>query len=403
MRVARFLRLACCCAALLAHSEYASAAVRDDVPPPGYRPSADSDEGGIWYQFDEAERLVSQSPALVRDEKLNRYVKNLVCELAGPQCGSLRVYVMDIPIFNATCAPNGMVEVYTGLLMRAENEAQLAFVLGHEITHYLNRHGLGRHRTERDLSNALSFLSLGLAGAGGGLGVPLGGVGSLAQMIAAGAYFSYSREQETEADAGGFEMAVAHGYDPRQGAAIWRNVEDEQAANPKRKTGSLFYSSHPTNKTRIAAMNKRADDMANLSHSENLGIESYREAVLPHRFQWLQEEVDRAQYAESIYVIGELLKRDTASGELNYFLAEAYRRRNGKGDGEKALAAYRAAIAAADAPVVAYRGLGIAALKAGNAEANTSLEAFGKYLSLAPDAKDRATVEYYLATLGAKK
>jgi beta-barrel assembly-enhancing protease len=310
---------------------------------------------------------------------------------------------MDVPYFNATCSPNGMVVVYTGMLMRVENEAQLAFVLGHEITHDLNRHGLKGHRTGRDLSNALAFLSLGLAGASIGLGVPLGGAGSLAQLIAVGAFFSYSRENETEADAGGFEMAVAHGYDPRQGAAIWRNIDREQAANPRRKTGSMFYSSHPTNTARIAAMNKRADEMASVSHSENLGTGNYRDAVLAHRFQWLQEEVDRAQYAESIYVIGQLLKQDAVSGELNYFLGEAYRRRNAKGDGEKAMAAYRAAIAAPDVPVLAYRGLGLVALKGGKAEADTAREAFEKYLALASDAKDRATIEYYLTTMGAKK
>ena len=85
---------------------------------------------------------VKVSPALVTDEALNTYVRKVVCELAGEHCASLRVYIVDDPSSNAMTAPNGMVIVWTGLLLRSQNEAELAFVLGHEITHYLKRHSL---------------------------------------------------------------------------------------------------------------------------------------------------------------------------------------------------------------------------------------------------------------------
>jgi predicted TPR repeat methyltransferase len=97
-------------------------------------------------------------------------------------------------------------------------------------------------------------------------------------------------------------------------------------------------------------------------------------------------------------MVKQLVKAEPDSAELQYFLGEAYRRRNAKGDLESAAAAYQAAIAAMGAPNVAYRGLGLTALKSG--QKDVARNAFQKYLSLEPDAKDRAIVEYYLTTVG---
>ena len=66
-----------------------------EPPPPNYRPAITTDEGGLWAVFDNAEKEIQTSPLVVKDEALNAYVKNLVCELAGPQCPSLRVYILD--------------------------------------------------------------------------------------------------------------------------------------------------------------------------------------------------------------------------------------------------------------------------------------------------------------------
>lgn len=68
-------------------------------------------------------------------------------------------------------APNGMMSVYTGLLLRTQNEAQLAAVLGHEIGHYLARHSLQRFEVEQATMTATGILGMGLGAAGlGGLG-----------------------------------------------------------------------------------------------------------------------------------------------------------------------------------------------------------------------------------------
>jgi tetratricopeptide (TPR) repeat protein len=151
-------------------------------------------------------------------------------------------------------------------------------------------------------------------------------------------------------------------------------------------------------KERLAVLTKRADDIQARAHANIIGAEAYRAAIGPHRAAWLEEEFNRGDYAQGVAMIKQLLKGEPASGELQYYLGEAYRRRNANGDLKSAMTAYQAAIAATDAPNAAHRGLGLVALKAG--QKTVARDEFQKYLSLVPMAGDRATVEYYLATMG---
>ena len=360
----------------------------DVPPPPGYRPALNTAEGGLWAIMDKVEDQIKVSPALVTDEALNTYVHKVVCELAGEQCSSLRLYIVDDPDSNAMTAPNGMVIVWTGLLLRTQNEAELAFVLGHEITHYLKRHSVLNFEHATNAAGTVAFLStatLGLAA------LP-------AALIAIGGIASYSRDQEREADEGGFKLVVDKGYDPRQGATFMANTAEEEDANPKRRKPSAYLSSHPATKERLATLTKRAGEIEAQTRNNLVATDEYRAAISPHRAAWLEEDFNRGDYLQSVAMVKQLVKAEPGSAELQYFLGEAYRRRNAKGDLESATAAYQAAIAAMDAPNAAYRGLGLAALKSG--QKDVARGAFQKYLSLEPDAKDRAIVEYYLTTVG---
>jgi len=355
--------------------------------PPNYKPALDTAEGGLWRSFDEFEKEVRVSPLLVKDEALNAYVRKIVCDLAGPHCPSLRVYVVNDATSNALCAPNGMILVWTGLLLRAQNEAELAFVLGHEISHYIKRHSLLNFERTRRSAGFLTVLNVATAG-----------LASIGTLIAVGALASYSRDQEREADTDGFELAVAKGYDPRQGALFWENVSAEEDANPKRAKPSTYMASHPATKERLETLNKRAAEIESQTHANVVGADSHRAAIRAYRSTWMDAELNRGEYGESIVMIAQQLKAEADSGELHYFLGEAYRRRNGDGDLGNATASYQAAIVAADTPIAAYRGLGLVALKSGQKDA--AREAFARYLSLAPEANDRAMIQFYLVGVG---
>ena len=111
---------------------------------PGERPGLETTEAGLWMLMDKMEERLKTSGRVVEDDALDAYMRDIVCRLEPAHCPHIRIYVVDVPYFNANMAPNGMMQVWTGLLVRTENEAQLAFVLGHELAHYVRRHSLQR-------------------------------------------------------------------------------------------------------------------------------------------------------------------------------------------------------------------------------------------------------------------
>jgi Zn-dependent protease with chaperone function len=360
------------------------------APPPGYTPDMASDEAGLWMQVDKAEAEIKVSPALIRDEALNKYVRDLVCKLAAEHCGSIRVYIMEVPGFNAYMMPNGAMVVWSGLLFRMENESQLALVLGHELTHYLHRHTLDQFRSMVNTAGAMVFVQVGMAAAGVGI------LSSLAQLAAAGGLLAHNREQERDADSGGFQVLTANGYDPRQAPAIWRYAADETNANPNHSK-AMFFATHPVPEERMTSMAKRAEELEGTRNDWVVNAEPYHAATDAFLKRWGEDELARGEADESVTLFRRLAAGMPSRGIFQYFLAEAYRKRNAQNDVAAAQSSYRGALACADAPVEAWRGLGLVAMKAGdNAVAK---DAFTQYRSNAPDAGDKAMIDFYLTQL----
>jgi beta-barrel assembly-enhancing protease len=360
------------------------------VPPPGYTPEMSSDEAGLWMQVDKAEAAIKVSPALVRDEALNKYVRDLVCKLAAEHCGSVRVYVMEVPGFNAYMMPNGAMVVWSGLLLRMENESQLALVLGHELTHYKHRHSLDQFRKIVNTSGAMMFVSFATAAAGVGI------LGSLAQLAAAGGLLAHSRDQERDADVGGFEVLAANGYDPGQAPAIWRYASEESNANPNHSK-ALFFATHPAPEERMTSMTKRAEELQGTRNDWTVNADAYHAVTDPFLKRWGEGELARGEPDESIILFRRLAAGAPSRGIFQYFLAESYRKRNAQNDVAAAQVSYRGALACADAPAEAWRGLGLVAMKSGDSAA--AKDAFTRYRAAAPEASDKAMIDFYLTQL----
>src|SRR5687768_11724312 len=172
-----------------------------EMPARFARPEAASEEGGLWSLMDREETKLRRSPFALPDAKLKAYVQDVACRLAGAHCADVRVHLVRTPLFNASMAPNRMMQVWTGLMLRVDNEAQLAAVLGHEIGHYLARHSLERLRSARTHSSTATALSM------------FGVVGALAQLGVAASFSGYSRDHEREADRIGVALMRNAGYD----------------------------------------------------------------------------------------------------------------------------------------------------------------------------------------------
>lgn len=375
-----------------------SAPVAAQQRPPGLAPTPNSAEGGLWSSSERAERAARQSSELNADEALNAYVREVTCRVAPEYCPELRVYVMDRPAFNATAAPNGYIEVWSGLLLRAESEAELAFVLGHEIAHYAENHSIEQWNTTKGWMTAAMVVTVGAGLVGAYYQVDLSGLGDLAYLTALSSTFSYGRGQETQSDQLGFERAVAAGYEPAAPARIWRSLQAETRASSfasvrrAEAAGSVFRT-HPLTEARIAALDALARTRSDEGRVER---ERYRSVIRPHLSAWLADEMNRRDFNGLLALI-DRLETGGDAGVLNFYRGEVYRQRREEGDARLARDAYAAASVHPDAPAAVWRELGDLEGRLGDPAAARA--AYGRYLAVAPSADDRWIVEDSLTAL----
>ncbi len=365
------------------------------IATPGSRPVAGSDEDALWYEMQHAERELQSSPQLVRDPALNFYVRGVACKVAADYCADMRVYVVEQPQFNAMMAPNGMLILWTGALLRVRNEAELAFVIGHEVGHYRAQHVLKEWRRSKNVSAWTSAFEV----ASSGVGAPI--AGSVGTLAGTAALSSFSREQEGEADKLGFSEMVARGYDPQAAVDLWARILREDETKTYGKPSRIF-STHPATRERLDDMRAEVAAVA-ISGNQTRGSErneaAYRAATHPFLQHWLDAELARRQYAASILVVSELLVDAPVEDKalLSFYLGEAYRRRANPGDRSEAARWYARAIALPNPPTSAWREHGMALRDAG--ERDAAIDALQHYLKLASNEPDRAFVAHDLAEL----
>jgi predicted Zn-dependent protease len=155
--------------------------------------------------------------------------------------------IQDDKTMNAFALPGGKIAVYTGIFPVAKNEAGLAAILGHEVTHALARHGAERMSQGLVAELLLTGADVALAGGGAGAGTRQAVMQALGLGAQVGVLLPFSREHESEADYVGLLLAAQAGYDPREAVHVWEHMEQAGRAQPPE-----FLSTHPSHGTRIA-------------------------------------------------------------------------------------------------------------------------------------------------------
>jgi Zn-dependent protease with chaperone function len=383
-------------AAATLHTGVAQARVRpQDMVPlvgPGYRPT-EADEKGLWKEMERVEEEVAGSNLLITDPQITGYLQNLIGTVGGPAAKDFRIYLARIPDFNAMMFPTGFAVVFSGLLLRMRNEAQLAGVIAHESGHFLRSHMIRSWRDQRRKTDIFSIGAM-LAGIGGaGAGVYLGDYVQLAQLGTILSLFQYSRAMEAEADAMGAKLIAETGYPPIEMANIWQQLIGEEEASARyrgkrRRRGSLF-DTHPSEGSRMVDLRADAAEITVPGKAYDNKRGRYLATIGPIRSMLLDDQVKLNDPGASQYLI-ETLAQDGWDGLLRFYDGEVWRLRNRPGDETRAEQSYAAAVAYPDAPADAWRWHGISLLKQGRAV--EAKGAFERYLKMKPDAPDAAWV-----------
>jgi beta-barrel assembly-enhancing protease len=199
---------------------------------------------GLAQEVERSSKLIDD-PVIV--EYVNRVGQNLVRNSDAHVPFTIKV--IDSDEVNAFALPGGFFYVNSGLIMRAQEEAELAGVMAHEISHVTARHGT-KQATKGEMMQ-LATIPLMLLGPGGWAGY---GIYQALQLAIPLSYLKFSRDDEREADFLGLQYMYKAGYDPNAYVTFFERIQ----ADEKRRPGTIpkFFSTHPPTPDRIAATQK---------------------------------------------------------------------------------------------------------------------------------------------------
>jgi predicted Zn-dependent protease len=206
---------------------------------------------GNWYSVESQVNMgrayaqqIDNSAHLIKDPVITEYINRLGQNLVRNSDAKVpfTIKVIDDESINAFALPGGFFYVNTGLILNADNEAEVAGVMAHEIGHVAACH-VARENTR---GNLLSLASIPLIFVGGWAGI---GAQEAASVLLPVGFLKFSRQFEAEADYLGLQYMYKSGYDPQAFVAFFEKIEVLE----KKKPGTLSraFESHPPTPDRI--------------------------------------------------------------------------------------------------------------------------------------------------------
>ena len=215
--------------------------------------SADQVEQAAFQQYGQLKREAGAKRALAGDEHPQvlrlRAIAQRIIPFAGDWNTRARQWRWEVNLIvdkqlNAFCMPGGKIAFYSGILQQLQlSDDEVAMIMGHEMAHALREHArerMGKTMATRMGASVISSL------------LGLGNLGDAALNISGQLLtLKFSRDDETEADLVGADLAARAGYDPHAAVALWQKMmKASQGAPPQ------FLSTHPAGPTRIADIEK---------------------------------------------------------------------------------------------------------------------------------------------------
>jgi predicted Zn-dependent protease len=179
----------------------------------------------------------------------------------NPAAWEVQVFADDQA--NAFALPGRKIGVYEGLLKYAQNQHQLAAVMGHELAHVIAEHGNERVSSQLAANAGMSIAAIVLGSTESDNSMLMAGLGLGVQY---GVLMPFSRSHESEADLIGLDLMAKSGFDPRESVTLWQNMSKAGGSGPE------FLSTHPSGDTRIKDLTGRMSKAMTLyNNAQNSG------------------------------------------------------------------------------------------------------------------------------------
>lgn len=382
MRYSLLIIWVLCSAAACASSH--PVALTEDLTP-------NADEKMIWRRAQEEQDVLDNSGLLYRDPELENYLNQIAGKLqrhAIPTDISFHIKVIQDPNLNAFAFPNGTVYVHTGILARMDNEAQLAALLAHEMTHSTHRHALRVLKSIKDPPKVVASLQESMAG------IPvfqdlahlLGAAGSMAAVS------GYSREFETEADRVGLDLTAKAGYDSKQALDLFEHLRQEIEIEGIKEP--FFFGTHPSVEQRIENVSNWLSTEIQGSDAGIKNTAAFNSKM--HRVILDNARLDlrRGRYNAAQRGVEKYLRTHSDDAYAYYLLGEIFRQRGRPEDSKAAITYYENAIALDPKFPEPLKAMGLLHYKKG--QMRLAKKFFESCLLLAPDTADKEYIRGYL-------
>jgi len=375
----------------------------------------DNDEQKLIRDTTRLSKELRDQGLVLTDNTVNAYLQAVLDRVIPTDVSrkvSINIHVIRDPVVNAFALPNGDIYLTVGLLALLNNEAQLAFVIGHEVAHVVERHGLQQLRERKSKIIAAHITDIALFGT------------SIAYVPFVASIAGYSREQEKEADLIGLTYLAAAGY-PLDGAdqlfALLQEVK------PGESLINSIFGDHPANKLRAQYVKEFITKRhLSLNANKDPGRQRYQIIRASLIVENIQLKLNIKQYQLALDAADRALKQDPDDPWLHYYHGEAlrlmaedpegaaresawingtdynvalkkkYRKLRGELH-QLAKKSYRKALDGKPGFPPAYRGLGLVEKEEGDNRA--AREALTFYLRNGQDIKDRRYITRVLGEL----
>jgi predicted Zn-dependent protease len=345
----------------------------------------DPDEKRLWERAIQEQKHILQSGHVLANDALQDYIGSVLGRLRPPIIPDHLVFqtlIIKAPRVDAFTYPNGLICIFTGILARMDNEAQLAVLLGHEMGHCIHRHSLRAmgSRTDREFAEVSRILSeethrTMLRSSGSSTLGP-----------------DYPRVFEREADRMALELVVAAGYDAREALGLfdillegkdWKDMGDSHGL----LTGSDIRLRRQA--WQEALQRKYAEPVKEIRNEAHF-LDRTGAALLVNA----RLELQAGNFTEALKQLEKYLNHHPQEAHVHYLCGEAFRQRAKIPDMKKALTCYQEAISLDPDFSGAYQRIGLIHYKAGRKD--LAREAFQTCLRLDPNSPDRAYTLSYI-------